>query len=64
MAKMNTTFMICAFLAMLAVLAVLGLGLYAMLKGKDSSNRFMQARIYLQGLALALLALAYFTSQT
>jgi len=53
--------------AMLAVFGVLGLGIFSMIKGgefnKKHGNRIMQARVYLQGLALALLALAYFTSQ-
>lgn len=53
--------------AMFAVLVVMGLGLFSMVKGgefnKKYGNKLMQARVWLQGLALAMLALAYFTSQ-
>lgn len=52
--------------AMLSVFGVLVLGLLSMVKGgefdKKYSNKLMKARVYLQGLALALLALAYFVS--
>ncbi len=55
-------------LAMLSVLAVLCLGLFAMIKGGDFNkkygNKLMQARVGLQGLALALLALAYYSSNS
>jgi hypothetical protein len=48
-------------LAMLAVLAVLGMGLYTMVQAKDptgqKTNKLMWWRIYLQGIALALFAL-------
>lgn len=46
--------------AMMAVLAVLGMGLYTMLRGKDvtgvRSNKLMWWRVYLQAIALALFA--------
>lgn len=46
--------------AMAAVLAVLAMGLYTMLRGKDVSgkkaNKLMWWRVYLQALALALFA--------
>jgi hypothetical protein len=55
-------------LSLLSVLAVMGLGVYSMSRGgefnKKYGNKLMQARVYLQGLALALLALAYFSSQS
>lgn len=64
---MNSFMMISLGLAMLSVLAVLIIGLFSMIKGGEFNakygNRLMQARVYLQGLALALLALAYFMSQ-
>ncbi len=64
---MNIFMMIALGLAMLSVLAVLIIGLFSMIKGGEFNakygNRLMQARVYLQGLALALLALAYFMSQ-
>ena len=45
-------------LAMLGVLAVLGMGVMTMIRGNPrQSNRFMQARVIMQGLALVLLAL-------
>lgn len=64
---MSTLFLITAGLAMLSVLGALGLGLFAMAKGGEFNekhgNKLMRMRVMLQGLALALLALAYFTSQ-
>lgn len=48
-------------IAMLAVLAVLVAGVIVMAKGgekdKKYSNKLMQARVYLQGLALLILAI-------
>lgn len=48
-------------IAMLAVLAVLVAGVVVMAKGgekdKKYSNKLMQARVYLQGLALLILAI-------
>jgi len=65
---MNSFIMIALGLAMLSVLAVLVLGLISMIKGgefnKKYGNKLMQARVGLQGLALALLALAYFSSHS
>jgi hypothetical protein len=45
-------------LAMLGVLTVLGFGVASMLRGGDPrrSNKLMQARVVMQGLALLLLA--------
>lgn len=64
---MSTFFIICAVVAALAVLGVLVIGLVSMVKGgefnKKYGNRLMQARVMLQGLALAMLALAFFSSQ-
>lgn len=64
---MNTFFIIAMLLAMLATLGVLGLGLFSMIRGGDFNqkhgNKLMQARVMLQGLALAMFALAYLTSQ-
>jgi hypothetical protein len=65
---MSTFFIFTAILAGLAVLGVLALGILSMIKGgefnKKYGNKLMQARVVLQGVALALLALAYFTSLT
>lgn len=64
---MNTLFIICAAIASLAVLGVMGLGILALAKGgefnKKHGNKLMRLRVSLQGLALAMLALAYFSSQ-
>lgn len=64
---MNSFLYILIALACLSVLGVLGLGLFSMMKGGDFNkkygNKLMQARVVLQGLALALLVLAYFMSQ-
>lgn len=65
---MSTTFLVFSLLAMLAVLGVLVLGIFSMIKGgafnKKYGNKLMQARVGLQALALALLALAYFASKS
>jgi len=46
-------------IAMLATLAVLGLGVYQMIRGGDPrrSNKLMQYRVVLQGVALLLFAI-------
>ena len=63
---MNIFFNICMALALLSVLAVLVTGIIAMMKGgafnEKYGNKLMRARVYLQGTALALLALAYMSS--
>lgn len=63
---MNTTLITLLLAAMLSVFIVLLLGIFSMVKGEEFNkkygNRLMQARVILQGLALALLALAYFSS--
>lgn len=65
---MNIFFYIALFVACICVLSVLGLGLFAMVKGgefnKKHGNKLMQARVFLQGLALGLFFLAYLTSQS
>ena len=45
--------------AMLATLAVLGLGVFQMIRGGDPrrSNKLMQSRVIMQALALVLLAM-------
>ncbi len=52
---------------MLAVLGILALGLISMAKGKEFNkkhgNKLMRLRILFQGVALAMFALAYFTSK-
>ncbi len=62
---MNTFFIIAMLVAALAVLGVLLLGIVSMTKGgefnKKYGNKLMQARVMLQGLALAMLALAFLT---
>ena len=52
-------------LAMLGVLTVLGFGVASMLRGGDPrrSNKLMQARVVMQGLALLLLALLMLLSR-
>jgi Hypoxia induced protein conserved region len=64
---MTVFFNISALLAMVCVVGVLIIGLFSMVKGgafnEKYGNKLMQARIALQGLALMLLALAYFTSK-
>lgn len=59
---MNIYFIILMIIAMIATLLALGLGLFAFIKGGEFNekygNKLMKARIYFQGAALALLALA------
>ncbi|MHA6645067.1 twin transmembrane helix small protein [Mesorhizobium sp. A623] len=61
---MGTVFNIFAILVMVAVVAVLGRGLFNMMRGGDAmtSNKMMQLRVLLQFIAIVLLLLAvYFT---
>ncbi len=64
---MNSFIIVVLFGLMLSVAGVMGLGLFSMVKGgefnKKYGNRLMQARVWLQGLTLALLALIFFLSQ-
>ena len=59
---MQTTVIIMLAIAMLAVLLSLFTGLYAMVRGGEFNEKYgnalMQARVFLQGVALALFALA------
>ncbi len=54
-------------IAMLSVLLVMILGIVSMIKGgefnKQYGNKIMQARVILQGAAIALVALAVYMSQ-
>jgi hypothetical protein len=64
---MNGFLVFCLIAAGLAILGVLATGIFSMVKGgefnKKYGNKLMQWRVMLQGVALALLALAYFSSQ-
>lgn len=64
---MKTFFIVLMLLSMLAVLGVLVIGIFSMVKGGEFNqkhgNKLMQARVVLQGAALGLLALAYLASQ-
>lgn len=66
--NMNMLLATAIIFAMLCVAAVMGLGIFSMVKGgefnKKYGNKLMQARVVLQGVALALLALAYYASQS
>ena len=56
---MTTFLTLLLVLAMLGVLGVLGMGVATMIRGGNPrlSNRFMQARVVMQGVALLVLAL-------
>ena len=56
---MTTFLTILLVFAMLGTLAVLGMGVASMIRGGDPrrSNKLMQSRVMLQGLALLLLAM-------
>lgn len=62
---MNGIFFILLMVALLAVLASLGLGLFAMARGREQdaalSQKMMRLRVLLQGVALACFALAVLT---
>jgi hypothetical protein len=62
---MSATFFTLMILTMLAVLGALGLGLFSMARGgafaRKYGNRLMQLRVFLQGAALVLFALAVLT---
>ena len=53
---------------MLAVLGTLGLGIFSMVKGGEFNrrygNRLMQARVILQGLAVALFVVVLLTAKS
>jgi len=63
-APMSTFLTILLVLAILGVLGVLGMGVTTMIRGGNprQSNRLMQARVIMQGLALLLLALLMLTA--
>src|SRR5271155_5545255 len=58
-AAMTTFLTLLLVLAMLGVLGVLGMGVATMIRGGDPrrSNKLMQARVVMQGVALLVLAL-------
>lgn len=64
---MSAFFAICMIFFMVSALGALILGLVSMVKGGDFnkkySNKLMQARVILQAMALAFLALLFLTSR-
>lgn len=62
---MKTFFTIALVLALLAVLGTLAMGLIQMVRGGDPhrSNRLMQQRVVLQGIAIALFAILLFLTK-
>lgn len=64
---MSTFFLALIIVALLAVVASLALGLFAMAKGgeinKKYGNKLMQARIILQAIAIALFVIAFLGSR-
>ncbi len=57
--EMQTFLTIFMVIAMIATLAVLGVGVVQMIRGGDprKSNKLMQSRVILQGIALLLFAI-------
>jgi FlaG/FlaF family flagellin (archaellin) len=57
--SMQTFLVIAIVIALLAVVATLGMGIIQMAKGNDPhrSNRLMQQRVILQGIAIALVGI-------
>lgn len=64
---MNSVFFVLILIAMLMTLGVLFAGLLTMAKGgefnRKHGNRLMRWRVIMQGIALALLALAFLAGQ-
>lgn len=62
---MSGFFFTAMIIAMLATLAVLGIGLVSFIKGgafnEKYGNKLMRARVIMQGVALAMFALAVLT---
>jgi hypothetical protein len=63
---MSTILAILLAVVMLAILGVLGAGMFGLVRGSGDprrSNALMRARVLLQGVALALIALILLTRQ-
>ena len=64
---MTNIFFILTLISAVAVAVTLGLGLFVMAKGGEAdrhlSNRLMRARVFLQGLTIALFLLALVTAR-
>lgn len=64
---MSGFFFIATIVAMLLTLAILGMGIISMVKGgafnEKYGNKLMRARVFMQGIALILFALAVLSSQ-
>jgi hypothetical protein len=63
---MSTILAILLAIVMLAILGVLGAGMFGLVRGSGDprrSNALMRARVLLQGVALALIALILLTRQ-
>ncbi len=63
---MSTILAILLAVVMLAILGVLGAGMFGMVRGSGDprrSNALMRARVLLQGVALAIIALILLTRQ-
>ncbi len=62
---MSTVLSILLGVVMLALLGVLGAGMFGLVRGGDPrrSNALMRARVLLQGVALAIIALILLTRQ-
>ena len=64
---MNAFLYICLALALFSVVAVMVMGIISMTKGgefnKKYGNKLMRARVILQGVAIALVAIVLFSAQ-
>jgi multisubunit Na+/H+ antiporter MnhB subunit len=62
----STVFFVLMIISMLAVLGALGIGLFFMShegdENRKKSNQWMRIRVWLQGVAIALFALAAMTA--
>lgn len=65
---MSNVFLILTLITMVAVLMIIGGGMFSMIRGGDFNkkygNKLMRARVYLQGLALLFFVLALLTKET
>lgn len=64
---MSGIFFTLAFICAIGVVGVLGFGLFGMARSGDAdkkrSNKLMQTRVWLQGLAVVFLVLGFFAAE-
>lgn len=65
--NISSVFFILAFICAIGVVGVLGVGLFGMARNSDADkkrgNKMMQARVWLQGLAVLFLVLGFLAAE-